>query len=339
MRALQVLQRLRAGRAPDTSHLPGLSDEERSYLTSLYDDSVPLPVEAEQDLVPTNPLLLDLREAYRSLDYPAVASSRWNDGAVGGFLDLRWFRGESLFLWHYRELPRVSRLKYFVWASYVRDRDTLSLLSRLDEDGQFGCWTYAYPGLGCVSRDLLQSVNEISFLERQLRISTIPALRVLDIGAGYGRLAHRMIQALPNIADYCCTDAVPEATFISGWYLRHRRCVPPARVVRLDRLEHELMSGGCFHLGVNIHSFSECPLEATRWWVNLVGQLKVPHLLIVPNEPHELLSTEEDGSRLSFAPVLESAGYRCALREPVIDDPATRDLLALDDHFHLFTRV
>jgi SAM-dependent methyltransferase len=338
MRGVRLLQRLRVERAPETSYLPALSDEDRRYLTSLYDDSVPLPAEAEQELVSTNPVLLDLRHAYGSLDHPALASSRWNRDAVGGFLDLRWFRGESLFLWHYRELPRISRLKYFVLASYVRDRDTLSLLDRLDEDGRFGCWTYSYPGSGRVSRDLLQSVNEISFLERQLGISTVPSLRVLDIGAGYGRLAHRMVSGLSNVADYCCTDPVPEATFLSGWYLRHRGCLPPARVVRLDRLEQELTSG-TFHLAVNIHSFSECPLEAIRWWLKLIAELSVPHLLIVPNEPHDLLSTEEDGSRLNFTPLLEAAGYRGVLREPVIDDPAARALLRLDDHFHLFTRA
>jgi hypothetical protein len=109
-------------------------------------------------------------------------------------------------------------------------------------------------------------------------------------------------------------------------------------VVRLDRLEQELTSG-TFHLAVNIHSFSECPLEAIRWWLKLIAELSVPHLLIVPNEPHDLLSTEEDGSRLNFTPLLEAAGYRDVLREPVIDDPAARALLRLDDHFHLFTRA
>ena len=53
---------------------------------------------------------------------------------------------------------------------------------------------------------------------------------MLDIGAGYGRLAHRMSAAFPQLEDYCCVDAVPESTFLSEYYLRHRGCTPPARV-------------------------------------------------------------------------------------------------------------
>ena len=92
------------------------------------------------------------------------------------FLDLRWFRGETLITWHYRELPRVTALKYFVLLRYVAERDTQGLLERLEEDGAFGCWTFEYPGYGRVSRDLLESVNEIAFLERELGLSARRAL-------------------------------------------------------------------------------------------------------------------------------------------------------------------
>jgi hypothetical protein len=37
-------------------------------------------------------------------------------------------------------------------------------------------------------------------------------------------------------------------------------------------------------------------------------------------------------------PVLEAAGYELVKREPVIRDEAVRELLRLDDHFHLFER-
>jgi SAM-dependent methyltransferase len=331
------LRRLLGRPEPANNGAASLTAEDREYLTRLYDDEVPLPPGADEELVAWNPELVELREAYSSLTLPVLARSRWDEGAVDSFLDLRWFRGETLFVWHYRELPRVSELKYFIFARYVRDRDSLGLLDRLEEDGKFGCWTYSYPGWRRVSRDLLQSVNEISFLERELTISQRQSVAVLDIGAGYGRLAHRMAVGLPNLTDYCCTDAIPEATFLSAWYLRHRRCAPPARVVRLDRIPTEL-TPGTFDLAVNMHSFSECPLEAVRWWIALVARLEVPNLLIVPNEADELLSTEEDGSRRDFAPALADAGYTLIRREPVIDDGAIRELLPLNDHFYLFTR-
>jgi SAM-dependent methyltransferase len=332
------LARLRRGsrRAEPHPDLVRLTPEDRRYLTSLYDDSVPLPPGAEA-LTRDNPRLVELREAYAALASPVTEPSRWHDGAVEGFLDLRWFRGETLFVWHYRELPRITALKYFLFAQYVRERDPLGLLDRLEEDGAFGCWTFTYPGHGRYSRDLLESVNEIAFLERHLALAARQELAVLDVGAGYGRLAHRMTRALPNVRDYCCVDAVPESTFLSEWYLRHRSCTPPARVVALHELD-EGLAGRRFDLAVNVHSWSECPLVAVEWWVERLAALGVPHLLVVPNEPDELLTLERDGSRRDFEPALTAAGFRRIVREPVVTDPAVRELVRLDDAFHLFSR-
>lgn len=319
--------------------LPGdlitASAEDRRYLENLHDDSVPLPEGAEQELRPDNPRLLELREAYAALDLPVLAPSRWDEESVGSFLDLRWFRGETMIYWHYRELPRINALKYFVFLRYVRDRDSSGLLDRLDEDGSFGCWTYSYPGYGRVSRDLLDSACELQFLEREL--GPPDGLRVLDVGAGYGRLAHRASEAHAGVADWCCVDAVPESAFVCDYHLRHRGSMPPARVARLDRLDEEL-EPGAFDLAVNVHSWSECPLQAVEWWIARLESLEVPRLFLVPNEPTALLSLEPDGSRRDFAPLLERAGYRLVKREPVFDDAAVRELMRVDDHFHLFER-
>ena len=83
---------------------------------------------------------------------------------------------------------------------------------------------------------------------------------------------------------------------------------PPARVVPLTEVGEALTPGG-FDLAVNIHSFSECTLEAIDWWVEQLRRLEVPTLLIVPNEPTELLSLEADGTRRDFLPLVEAAGY------------------------------
>jgi SAM-dependent methyltransferase len=262
----------------------------------------------------------------------------WNDDLLDAQLDLRYFRGETPYVWHYREWPRAMVLKYFVFLQYVRARDTHDLLERLDEDGAFGCWTFDYPGHRPVSRDLLDSVNELSFLDRHLGILDRPGLRVLDIGAGYGRTAHRLTQAAADVADYCCVDAVPESTFISEYYLRYRGCVPPARVVPLHELDGALQTGE-FDLALNIHSFSECTYDAIAWWVRHLERLDVPNLLIVPNDRDELLAFEPDGSRRDFRPLLDAAGYELAVSEPVIDDPAVRDLVQVHDSFMLFRRA
>ena len=145
-----------------------------------------------------------------------------------------------------------------------------------------------------------------------------------------------MAGAYPNLADYCCVDAVPEATFLCEYYLRFRGVMPPARVVSLGRVEEELRPGS-FDLAVNVHSFSECPIAAIEWWADLLRRIQVPELLVVPNEAEAPLSLELDGSRHDYLPVLERAGYRLVHREPVLDDPAVRELVGLHDHFHLLS--
>jgi SAM-dependent methyltransferase len=337
VRRLRDIVRPRTAEIEPHPDLVKLTEEDKRYLTSFYDDSVPLPEGAERDLAKDSPRLTELRRRYAALDLPVLDSSRWNEEAVEGFLDLRYFRGETLITWHYRELPRITQLKFFVLMRYVRERDPHGLLERLDEDGAFGCWTFEYPGYGRFSRDLLESVNELHFLDRELGLDERERFSVLDIGAGYGRLAHRLTSAFPAVVDYCCVDAVPESTFLSEYYLRERGCSPPARVVPLDRVEEELEPGS-FDFAVNIHSFSECTYAAVEWWVEQLRRLEVPRLLVIPNEPTELLTLEADGSRRDFLPLLERAGYRLDRREPVIDDPAVQELLQLRDHFHLFSR-
>ena len=315
-----------------------LTDEDRRYLTTLHDDSVPLPPGSAEELTADSPRLRELREEYDALDLPVLSPSRWNRKAVEGFLDLRFFRGETLIVWHYRELPRISALKYFVLARYVGDRDPRGYLQELGEDGAFGCWTFTYPGLGRVSRDLLESVNEIAFLDRELGLPERDRFSVLDIGAGYGRLAHRMITAHGNrVDDYCCVDAVPESTFVSEHYLRVRGVAPPARVVSLGNVERDLKPGS-FDLAVNVHSFPEMPIAAIEWWLDLLVRLEVPSLMIIPNEPTDLLSLEADGERRDFMPLLEARGFRLTTREPVVQDPAVQELVEIHDHFHLFAR-
>jgi hypothetical protein len=327
----------RRGRVEMHPELVSLSPEDHRFLTSLYDESVPLPPGAERELRSSNPRLKELRAAYEGLDLPVTVASRWNDSAVESFLDLRFFRGDTLITWHYRELPKVTSLKYFVLMRHVAERDELGLLDRLEEDGAFGCWTFEYEGHGRVSRDLIESVNEIAFLERELRLSERERFSVLDIGAGYGRLAHRMTTAFDQLDDYCCVDAVPESTFLSEYYVRQRGLEPRARVVSLDRVERELVPGA-FDLAVNIHSFPECTYAAVEWWSDLLGRLRVPQLLVVPNEPDQLLTLETDGSRRDFMPLIERAGYRLSRSEPVVDDPAVAELLNLRDRFFLFER-
>lgn len=333
--AARVRRRGPDGPRPD-ARIVEIDEEERRYLTTTYDETSPIPAGAAEYLTGENPRLAELRERFAGFGLPATEGSVWNRDSLDTFLDLRWFRGDSLITWHYRDLRRVSRLKFYVYLRYALDTIGREPLERLGEDGAFGCWTYSYPGHPTVSRDLLDSALEIAFLERRLGLSELNSFSVLDIGAGYGRLATRMVQTYPNLADYCCVDAVPESAFLCEYYLGHRGATPRARMLELDRIGD--LEPRQFDLAVNVHSFSECPIDSIAAWVEHLQRLEIGRLLVIPNEPDELLSTEPDGSRRDFAPLLERAGFGLEAREPVFSDPAVAELIGVDDHFHLFER-
>ena len=315
--------------------LERMSAEERTFLNAAVPPDTRIPACSAAALTAESPRLRELRERYAALNWPVNERSRWRQENLSSHLDLRHFRGETPITWHYRESLRVTRLKFLLYLNYIRGIDRLSLLDRLEEDGAFGCWTYRYPQTPLISRDLLESVAEIEFLDRQCGLLDGRVTRILDIGAGYGRLAHRILTAMPGLEEYCCVDAIPESTFLCEHYLDFRACLDRARVVPLDEVP-ALAQAARFDLAVNIHSFSECPLRAINWWLEQLAAMQIPYLLIVPNQPTELLSTEADRSKCDFLPGIEARGYRLIHREPTIRDAAIRDELGIHDHFHLF---
>jgi hypothetical protein len=312
-----------------------VSEEERRYLLNRYDDRTPLPAEAASHLSEENPRLLELRRRYAREELPASQHYLWRPDTVAENVDLKYFRGDNLYVWHYPEHPRAMALKLFLYMRYLEEHGGRDLLGVLSEDGAFGCWTTEAVGYGKISRDLLDSVNEILFLDRHLEVLTNETLRILDIGAGYGRLGHRMTVAAPGLSDYCCVDAVPESTFLAEYYLGFRACSPPARVVPLWEVPN--LEPGAFDLAVNVHSFSECTIDTIGWWAELLRQLRVPFLFVVPNEADGILSREVDGSYHSVLPVLDAAGYVPVVKERAIADRAARDVLMLNDNFYLFS--
>jgi len=344
-RLLTSLQR-DAARGDDPAP-PDLRDEPFDFRFHAAEDS--LPPGAEEYLRSDNERLLALRDSYRRLDWPVTRHSRWRDDAVAGWLHLKYFRGDNIIMWHYRneasvgvadsddERVRHNRLFYFSYLRYILDQAGGDLVELLGEDGAFGCWVYEFPGYPACSRDLLDSVNELLFLDKHLSVMSRTGLRILDIGAGYGRLAHRASQALRGLTDYCCVDAVPESTFLCEYYARFRSVAPPVRVTPLTEVPS--LQPNQFDLAVNVHSFSECRLDAVEWWMSEVARLGVPYLFVVPNEPEGFLTTEEDSPRRDYRPAIESNGYRLVVDAPVVEDAAVRDALGIRDRFCLFERA
>lgn len=226
------------------------------YERPSFDPTLDLPPGAERELRPDHPRLLELRERYARCQLPMPMHTMWQANFLERELQLGAFRGDNPYVWQFRNVGADARRKYYLYLRDVASRDTRGLLKRLEEDGLFGCWTFDFPDWPLVSRDLLDSINELYFLDRQLNLfgGSCRGWTVLDIGAGYGRLAHRALTAVPDIR-YVCSDAVPESSFLCEYHLRFRGCMDRAEVVPLDELQR--LDGRCFELAVNVHSFSE----------------------------------------------------------------------------------
>jgi hypothetical protein len=293
------------------------------------------PPGAAGELRDDNPRLVELRGRYAAFDSPLCAHTFWSDSHRRHEIDLVAFRGDNAYLWQRRHLGDDAALAYLAYLQHVESFDTRGLLAKLEDDGAFGAWTFDFGRRPVVTRDLLDSVNELYFLDRVFGLLDRPATTVLDIGAGYGRLAHRMSAAAASVERYYCVDAVAESTFLCEYYLRYRGEPAAARVVPVDEFR-ATVEPGTVDLAVNVHSFSEMSAAAVHAWIAELQRLAVPALFVVPNEPDRLLAIEADGTRVDVQPALEAAGYRLTHREPALRDVAVRNAVGVHDTFWLF---
>jgi hypothetical protein len=291
-------------------------------------DAIALPQDAKEYLTPDNPDLRALQSRYKDCDYPEVEELIWTEDRVSS-TDMLYFRGHNAYLYQDGRFNR-NVIGYLLSYYYIKSMDKHHLLERLTEDNAFGALTYQTDGK-LVSRDLLDSILEIYFLDAHLNLFQRPSFRVLDIGAGYGRLAYRMVKAFPNLDSYLCTDAIAVSSFLAEYYLRFRNIHHKTKVLTLDTVEEKLKDTK-IDLAVNIHSFSECSLKAIDWWMNVVAENRIPYLFIVPNSKDDLLTQ----NRESFSYLVEGAGYELMTRGPRYDDPMLQKYALNPDYFHLY---
>jgi hypothetical protein len=93
-----------------------------------------------------------------------------------------------------------------------------------------------------------------------------------------------------------------------------------AKVVPLDEVD-DFLSATRIDVATNIHSFSECRLEAIEWWVTRLARAGVRYIMVVPNlvdpgDGHCLTNAHED-----MEEVFAEAGYVATVREPRHRDP------------------
>jgi putative sugar O-methyltransferase len=329
-----VQRRVRMGLARRGILISRIDEEGRRYFQVGHDSDVPLPAGAEEELRADNPRLTELRKQYAALTYPSAVPSQWSDDFLAKNLSLAWFRGDNAYVWQLRLFTGEAKTRNYVAMTDIESRDRLGLFKKLTEDGLFGAFTFTF-GDRVVSRDLLDSINEINYLDEHIGLSSIKDATILDIGAGYGRLAHRIDESLDNIAAYDCTDGVPISTFLCEYYTRFRGLSDAVRVVPLSEIETLRDS---YDVAINVHSFSEQTHASIKWWFEQIAQRDVEWVLIVPNTQGVLLSTEADGTREDFMPTVLGAGYELADHRQIYSSQEMCDMIGLQDEFYLFKK-
>jgi len=214
------------------------------------------------------------------------------------------FRADTQFLgiqniFPYEEITNYIKTLNKPWLDILKEDDSFSIVTR-NVNGII------------VSRDLLDSIMELEFLETQCGFD-LNNMKILDIGAGYGRMAHRITAAYPNSFVYC-TDAIPVSQDVCRKYLEFRS-VKNAKVVapdELDKIDKPDMA-------LNIHSFPECTREEINGWLDWLVEHEVENFMVIPHQwasegiygqPNwncEMFCIE-DGK--SFRPDIESHGYK-----------------------------
>ena len=137
-------------------------------------------------------------------------------------------------------------------APYVLEHCLISVPGKtLGEE--YGATVVETEAFGRVTRMWVDSMIEVNFLAKHLELDQ---LHVLDIGAGYGRLAAAMEELVES---YTCTDVVPISMFICEYFcLKH---APMVMVRKPEALDWP------YNLAINIHSWSESSLESIRLWL------------------------------------------------------------------------
>lgn len=277
-----------------------------------------------------HPRLAELEARYRALGDPPAGP--WGSHGATPF-----FRGDNDYVWQYRYFASDFRRRLRRYARYVADRDELGALRRCREDGAFGCYTTRFKGRR-ISRDLVDSAHQLNWVCRQLPALRSETVRAVDVGAGYGRLAHRIDEVFGPSWPTVSTDGIARSTFLAEFYLRYRGC-PDATVVPADEVAEHLVRWKPT-LAFNIHSFSEMRSSSIAWWLRVLEASGCGHLLVVTNEVDESIRClAEDGSRPDVSHLFGQHGFELVIQEPYVLDAETRERSNVRNFFSLFARA
>jgi len=294
-------------------------------LSQFYANKKPKLPRSASNLNSANPRLNELIRQYDEFGFPPC--SRWGNGD----LNLPYFRGDNDYVWQLRYFEDDFEERMYHYAEYVQEQDSLSLLDTCKEDLLFGAFGVKFYGQ-TVSRDLLDSVLQINWAFHAIGELGRERATVLDIGAGYGRFAHRVSEAFAGRWRSLSADGIAYSTFISEWYLKYREA-PNSSVISLPSLREALRVEQPL-VAFNCHSFSEMPSLVVAWWLNEIEVAAIPHLVIVTNErSRQFLSSETDGQRVDLLPMFKERGWVVEKQEPVVDNEYLRNAANVHNWF------
>ncbi|HKF49514.1 MAG TPA: glycosyltransferase [Terracidiphilus sp.] len=296
-----------------------------------------LPEGAADYLTSSNAYLQSLIWDYAESASPAMKFTQWSRSFIHSDVPLHAFRGDCAYVWQRRDanLP----VAHLLTAYYLLSCGAGNLLQSMEEDDYFGAYTILMGSGKVISRDLLDSISEISFLERSIGLLSGSISGVIDVGSGYGRLGYRLARACSTLNRILCVDAIPESTFLCDYYLRFRGVADRAHAIPFVNIERALDETRPA-LAVSIHCLEECSFASTSWWVQLLRRYSVRYIFVVVNpisiRGDELLSLEPDGSRRDFAAAIRDAGYRLLCRRPKYEDPEVQRFGVSPAYYSLF---
>lgn len=272
-----------------------------------------------------------LTDTYRRHPQTALSGHIWAEGSDPGIairdIDSTTFRADNAFVWQGRLHAPGDLALAALWTEH---QDSAGLLDTLRETGEFGVDLLEVGGREW-SRDLIDSVLEISFLLEHLPPGYLEAEPVVDIGAGYGRLVTRLAQATGNRQLVAC-DAIALSTLICRAYVEHLGLQDRVRVVPL----HEVDALGGFGLATNVHSFSEMSPAAIAWWLDWLVERRVRYLFVVPNRSADGEPALNDDDGPSMVPLLEARGYGLLAHRRKYADPVVDSVAAYTADYYLY---
>lgn len=294
-----------------------------------------LPDDANEYLDKDNPrlkeLIIECAKYNRKFNKPLIWTKEYIDK-----IDLKYFRSDNPYVWQLRG-SNQNYLSYALVTYYMKAIDKRHFLEKLEEDNLFGVNTFTVDSK-LVSRDLLDSINEIYFLDEHLNLYERDNLSVLDIGAGYGRLAHRMARALPNLKYYYCTDAIATSTFISEYYTKFRKIENKAKVIPWSNIKN-CIENKSVDIAINIHSFSEMTIPEIEGWLSLIQQKKVQYLFIKPNNNNCEGKSLQINTGIDFSHVIEKYGYRLRAKQPTYKDEVVQKYGISSGYHYLYEQL